>query len=178
MRDADAAVDGIKILAGSEVNVLPDGSLDYEDDLLAELDWIVGSLHSAFRTPEKEQTERMIRAMQHPLVDAIGHPTGRLIERREPYALDIDAVVEAAAETGTFLEINGNPDRRDLNELNAAKAVAKGVKLVIDSDAHQVSALDYPELGIGQARRAWLTKDDVVNTRTWAQVRRLRKRRP
>src|SRR3954454_19500588 len=115
---ADAAIDGIKLLAGSEVNVLPDGSLDYDDDLLAELDWIVASHHSSFRMPEDEQTERMIRAMEHPLVDAIGHPTGRLIERRRPYPLDIDAVAKAAARTGTFLEINANPHRRDLNEVN------------------------------------------------------------
>ncbi len=106
--------------------MLPDGTLDYDDELLAQLDWIVASLHSSFRIGEKEQTERMIRAMEHPLVDLIGHPTGRLIERREPYALDIDAIAEAAVRTGTFLEINANPDRRDLNELNARRVVEAG----------------------------------------------------
>src|SRR3954463_10339959 len=110
VHELDSEIDGIRLLAGSEVNVLPDGSLDYEDDLLAELDWIVGSLHSSFRMAEKEMTKRMITAMEHPLVDAIGHPTGRLIDRRGAYELDIDAVAEAAARTGTFLEINGNPD--------------------------------------------------------------------
>src|ERR671938_1448816 len=113
VRELDAAIDGIRILAGSEVNVLPDGSLDYEDDLLEQLDWIVASLHSSFRMGEKEQTDRMIAAMEHPLVDAIGHPTGRLIGRREPYPLDIERVVEAAVRTGTFIEINANPNRRD-----------------------------------------------------------------
>src|SRR2546423_12417066 len=136
VREADAATEGIRILAGTETNVLPDGTLDYEDDLLAQLDWIVASLHSSFRIGEKEQTARMIRAMEHPLVDAIGHPTGRLIERRAPYALDIDAVAEAAVRTGTFLEINANPDRRDLNELNARRAVEAGVAAVSDSEAH------------------------------------------
>jgi DNA polymerase (family 10) len=167
---ADERIEGIRLLAGSEVNIHPDGSLDYEDDLLAELDWVVGSLHSAFRTPEKEQTERMIRAMEHPLVDAIGHPTGRLIERREPYPLDIDAVAEAAARTGTYLEINGNPDRRDLNEINARRAVDLGATLVIDSDAHGRETLRNIQYGVYTARRAWLTPANVANTRTWEEL--------
>src|SRR4051812_39199744 len=126
VHEADAKIDGIRILAGTEGNVLPDGSPDYEDARPAQRDWIVASLRSAFRLPEEEQTERMIKAMEQPLVDMIGHPTGRLIERREPYPLDIDAIAEAAVRTGTFLEINGNPDRRDLHELNARKAVEAG----------------------------------------------------
>jgi DNA polymerase (family 10) len=152
------------------VNVHSDGSLDYEDDLLAQLDWVVGSLHSAFRTPEKEQTERMIRAMEHPLVRAIGHPTGRLIERREPYPIDIDAVAEAAARTGTYLEINGNPDRRDLNEINARRAVDLGATLVIDSDAHGRETLRNVQYGVFTARRAWLTAANVANTRPWEEI--------
>jgi DNA polymerase (family 10) len=176
VREADAAIDGIRILAGTEVNVLPDGSLDYDDELLAQLDWIVASLHSSFRIGEKEQTARMIRAMEHPLVDAIGHPTGRLIERREPYALDIDAVAAAAARTGTFLEINGNPDRRDLNELNARRAVEAGARIVIDSDAHWTTTLPNIGYGVATARRAWLTADNVANTRTWPELDALRKR--
>jgi DNA polymerase (family X) len=175
IRAADERIDGIRLLTGSEVNIHPDGSLDYDDDLLAELDWIVGSLHSAFRTPEKEQTERMIRAMEHPLVDAIGHPTGRLIERREPYPLDIDAVAEAAARTGTFLEINGNPDRRDLNEINARRVVDLGAKLVIDSDAHGVETQRNIEYGVFTARRAWITAADVANTRSWDELQALPK---
>jgi DNA polymerase (family 10) len=173
---ADAAIDGIRVLAGSEVNVLPDGSLDYEDDLLAELDWIVASLHSSFRLGEDGQTARMIAAMEHPLVDAIGHPTGRLIDRREPYALDIDAVAKAAARTGTFLEINGNPDRRDLNELNARKAVELGATLVIDSDAHGTNTQRNVIYGVATARRAWLGPQNVANTRSWPELDALRKR--
>ena len=170
IRAADERIEGIRLLAGSEVNIHPDGSLDYEDDLLAQLDWVVGSLHSAFRTSEKEQTERMIRAMEHPLVDAIGHPTGRLIERREPYPLDVDAVAEAAARTGTYLEINGNPDRRDLNEIDARRAVDLGATLVIDSDAHGRETLRNIRYAVFTARRAWLTAASVANTRSWEEL--------
>ena len=176
IHEADAAIEGITVLAGSEVNVLPDGTLDYEDDLLAELDWVIGSLHSSFRLGEREQTERMIAAMEHPLVDAIGHPTGRLIDRREPYEIDIDAIAEAAARTGTFLEINGNPDRRDLSEVNARLAVEAGARIVIDSDGHGVETLRNVRYGVATARRAWLTADHVMNTRPWAELDGLRKR--
>ncbi len=165
-------IDGIRVLAGSEVNILPDGSLDYDDEVLAELDWIVGSLHTSFRLTEKEQTERIIRAMEHPLVDAIGHPTGRLIERRDPYPLDIDAIAETAARTGTFLEINGNPDRRDLNEINARRAVELGATLVIDSDAHWAGTLPNIQFGVATARRAWVTAENVANTRPWPELKR------
>ena len=112
---------GITVLAGTESNVLPEGSLDYADDVIEQLDWVIASLHTSFRLSEKEQTERMLRAMEHPLVDAIGHPTGRLIESREAYALDLDRVIAKAVETGTFLEINANPDRRDLNDVYDAR---------------------------------------------------------
>src|SRR5919108_217664 len=118
-------VPGLTALAGTETNVLPDGSLDYDDGVLEELDWVIASLHTSFRMSEKEQTDRMLRAMEHPLVDAIGHPTGRMIGSREPYALDIDRVIEKAVETGTFLEINANPHRRDLNDVYA-RAAAEG----------------------------------------------------
>ena len=176
IRAADERIEGIRLLAGSEVNIHPDGSLDYDDDLLAELDWVIGSLHSAFRTPEREQTERMIRAIEHPLVDAIGHPTGRLIERREPYPLDLDAVAEAAARTGTLLEINGNPDRRDLNEINARRAADLGATIVITSDAHGCETLRNIEYGVATARRAWLTAANVANTLPWEELRARRAR--
>ena len=126
-------IEGMTVLAGTETNVLPDGSLDYEDAVLEELDWVIASLHTSFRLGERKQTDRMIEAMHHLLVDAIGHPTGRLIERRAPYALDVDRVIAAAVETGTFLEINANPDRRDLNDVYARAAAEAGVTLVIDS---------------------------------------------
>jgi DNA polymerase (family 10) len=121
-------------------------------------------------------TERVIAAIEHPLVDAIGHPTGRLIERRDPYAIDLEAVFAAAARTGTMLEINANPDRRDLSETHAREAVRAGVSIVIDSDAHRPATLQNMRWGILTARRGWLTKADVVNTRPWAQLKRLRKR--
>ena len=176
VREVDSELDDFRLVAGSEVNVLPDGALDYDDDLLAELDWVVASLHSSFRMDEAEMTARMTCAIEHPLVDAIGHPTGRLIERREPYALDVERVAEAAARTGTFLEINANPDRRDLSDVNARLAVEAGVKLVIDSDAHGVETLRNVRYGVATARRAWLTADDVANTRPWAELDALRKR--
>ncbi len=167
---------GFTLLAGSEVNILPDGTLDYEDALLARLDWVVASIHTAFGMSEQALTERMIAAIEHPLVDAIGHPTGRLIERREPYALDFEAIFEAAARTGTMLEINANPDRRDLNEIHARAAVHAGVPIVIDSDAHRPATLQNMRWGILTARRGWLTKGDVVNTRGWEELAGMRKR--
>ncbi len=167
---------GFTLLAGSEVNILPDGTLDYEDDLLARLDWVVASVHTAFGMDEQALTERMIAAIEHPLVDAIGHPTGRLIERREPYALDLEAMFAAAASTGTMLEINANPDRRDLSEIHARAAVRAGVPIVIDSDAHRPATLRNMRWGILTARRGWLTKGDVANTRGWSELKGLRKR--
>jgi DNA polymerase (family 10) len=168
-------LEGIELLAGSEVNVLPDGSLDYEDELLAALDWVIASVHTAFGTSEQAMTERMITAIEHPLVDAIGHPTGRLIERRAPYAIDLPAVFEAAARSGTMLEINANPARRDLSEVNARAAVRAGVRIVINSDAHRTDTLANMHWGVTTARRAWLGAEDVVNTRPWPAVQRLRK---
>jgi DNA polymerase (family 10) len=170
------SVEGIQVLAGTESNVLLDGSLDYEDSVLEQLDWVVASLHTSFRTPEKQQTERMLRAMEHPLVDVIGHPTGRLIERRAPYPIDIDRVIEKAVETGTFLEINANPDRRDLNDVYAKAAAEAGVTLTIDSDAHWPRTLANMRYGVATARRAWLTAERVANTRSWAELDKLRKR--
>jgi DNA polymerase (family 10) len=175
VRDADARIEGIRLLAGSEVNILPDGSLDYEDDLLAELDWVIASVHTAFSMDEQAMTERMITAVEHPLVRAIGHPTGRLIERRSPYAIDLDAVYAAAARTGTMLEINANPDRRDLSDVNARAAVRAGVKIVIDSDAHRVATLANMRWGVATARRAWLSAADVANTLPYEQLSALGK---
>jgi DNA polymerase (family 10) len=169
-------VPGITLLPGTETNVMPDGTLDYDDALLEELDWVIASLHTSFRLSEREQTERMLRAMEHPLVDAIGHPTGRLLERRQPYPIDIDRVIAKAVETGTFLEINANPDRRDLNDVYARAAAEAGVMLVIDSDAHWPRTLANMRFGVATARRAWLTADHVANTRPWAEVDKLRKR--
>jgi DNA polymerase (family X) len=175
VREANARLEGIELLAGSEVNVLPDGSLDYEHELLAELDWVIASVHTAFGIGEQAMTERMITAIEHPLVDAIGHPTGRLIERREPYAIDLPAVFAAAARTGTMLEINANPDRRDLSDIHARGAARAGVRILIDSDAHRTGTLQNMRWGIATARRAWLTAADVANTRPWPELQKLRK---
>jgi DNA polymerase (family X) len=174
---ANLAIDGIELLAGSEVNVLPDGSLDYEDELLARLDWVIASVHSSFRMHEQAMTDRVIRAIEHPYVDAIGHLTGRKIEARPPYSIDVARVIEAAARTGTMLEINAAPDRRDLNEIHARAAAEAGVLIVVDSDAHSVANLDSSRrFGIGTARRAWLTREQVANTRPWAEFAPLRAR--
>jgi DNA polymerase (family 10) len=124
---------------------------------------------------EQAMTERMITAIEHPLVDAIGHPTGRLIRRREPYAIDLHAVYAAAARTGTMLEINANPDRRDLSDMQARAAVRAGATILIDSDAHRIATLANMRWGVATARRAWLTKEQVANTRPWSEFARLRK---
>jgi len=169
-------VEGIELLAGSEVNILPDGSLDYDDELLAQLDWVVASVHTSFRMPADEMTRRIIRAIEHPLVDVIGHLSGRKIERRRPYEFDRDRVIEAAAATGTMLEINSSPDRRDLNDSSARAAAAAGVPIVINSDAHRVKGFAVARYGIATARRGWLTAADVANTRPWAEVVAMRPR--
>jgi DNA polymerase (family 10) len=175
VREANASIDGIELLTGSEVNILPDGSLDYDDELLGELDWVIASMHTSFRMSEQAMTERMIAAIEHPLVNAIGHPTGRLIQRREPYAIDVHAVFAAAARTGTMLEINGNPDRRDLSDVHARAAARAGVMVLIDSDAHRVATLENMRWGVATARRAWLTGQDVANARPFSEFAKLGK---
>ncbi len=165
-----ARVDGIELLAGAEVNILPDGSLDYDDEELAQLDWVVASVHTAFRMSSAEMTARIVKAIEHPLVDCIGHLSGRKIERRPPYEFDVERVIEAAARTGTMLEINSSPARRDLNEVHARAAAAAGVPIVINCDAHRTAGFAVARYGIATARRAWLTKADVVNTRPWPEL--------
>jgi DNA polymerase (family X) len=175
VHEANESIEGIELLAGSEVNILPDGSLDYDDELLGQLDWVIASMHTSFRMSEQAMTERMITAIEHPLVDAIGHPTGRLIQRREPYAIDLHAVYAAAARTGTMLEINANPDRRDLSDVHARAAARAGAMILIDSDAHRIATLANMRWGVATARRAWLTKQQVANTRRWSGFTKLRK---
>ena len=167
VREADARIEGIRLLAGSEVNVLPDGELDYEDELLAQLDWVIASVHTAFAIDADAMTARVLAAARHPRVDALGHLTGRLIERREPYALDVDAVFAACATAGTLIEINASPDRRDLSEVHARAAAAAGVSIVINSDAHSPQGFDVLRYGVWTARRAWLGPSDIANTLPW-----------
>jgi DNA polymerase (family X) len=164
----------MRILKGIEVNIRPDGSLDVSDEELATRDWVVASVHSRF---DHDPTGRVLAAMESPYVDCIGHLTGRKIGKRQPSPVDVERVVEQALATGTFLEINSQPDRLDLSDVHARAVREAGLKLVIDSDGHQISALDYVELGVGLARRAWLERDDVLNTRTWKQIEKLKKRR-
>jgi DNA polymerase (family 10) len=166
---------GFRLLAGSEINIGLDGALDYPDDLVAALDWVVASVHTSFSVSAPEMTERVLAAIEDPNVDCIGHLTGRLIGRREPYGIDVEAVAEAAARTGTMLEINGNPNRRDLSDRHARLAVDAGVTIVLNTDAHGVDTLDNMAYAIATARRAWLTAADVANTRGWRDFARLLK---
>ena len=164
------------LLAGSEVNIGTDGELDYEPEVLERLDWVIASVHTSFRISPKRMTERVIAAIENPLVDCIGHPTGRLINRREPYEIDVEAVAAAATEHRTLIEINGNPNRRDLSEAHARLARDAGAMIVVNTDAHGVDTLANMQYGIATARRAWLTKADIANTRTWKQLLKLRGR--
>jgi DNA polymerase (family X) len=164
---------GFRLLAGSEINIGLDGTLDYPDDLVEALDWVVASVHTSFSVSEKAMTDRVLTAIENPQVNCIGHLTGRLIGRREPYGIDVEAVAEAAARTGTTIEINGNPNRRDLSDRHARLAVDAGVTIVLNTDAHGVDTLDNMAYAVASARRAWLTAADVANTRTWAQFKRL-----
>lgn len=165
-----------RVLAGSEVNIGSDGSLDYDDELLAELDWVVASVHTSFRISRRAMTERVIAACEHPFADCIGHLTGRLIGRREPYDIDVEAVIEAAARTGTMLEVNGNPNRRDLAEGPARLAAEAAVPICLTTDAHGVETLANMKYALATARRAWLSPKQVANTRPWRQLAGMRKR--
>lgn len=162
-----------RILAGVEVNIRPDGSLDLTDEQLAACDWVMASVH-ARTEPGKDATPRVLAAMDNPHVDCIGHLTGRRITRRPPADIDVERVVEHALATGSFLEINSQPDRLDLRDFHARLAGEAGVKIAVSSDGHRTDTLAYVEFGVAQARRAWLTREHVLNTRPWAEVERLR----
>ncbi len=175
-RELNGRIDGIELLIGTESNIHPDGSLDYPDELLEQLDWVIGSVHTSFQMTAKNMTDRMVAAIEHPLMDALGHPTGRKIESRAPYDVDMERVIEAAVRTGTMIEINASPDRRDLNENHARAAAEAGVRILVNSDAHSAANFRLLEYGIATARRAWLTAEQVANTRPWPQFAPLRKR--
>jgi len=161
-----------RVYRGIEVNIRADGSLDVEDALLAELDWVVASVHTSF---ERSPTERIMGAMDNPHVDCIGHLTGRRLLKRDGAPVDVERVVAHAVETGTAVEINSQPDRLDMRDAHARLAGEAGVLIPINTDAHSVGALGYAELGVAQARRAWLTKDQILNTRSWRDVKKLTK---
>lgn len=159
-----------RLLAGIEVEIRPDGSLDFDDDLLAEMDIVVASIHSGFNQDETTLTERVVGAMQNKHVDIIGHPTGRLLGRREPYSIDIDQVLKIAAATGTALEINSSPDRLDLCDRYIRRGKELGVCFAVNTDAHDLHYLDDLQYGVLQARRGWLERNDVINTMTFEQL--------
>jgi DNA polymerase (family 10) len=161
-----------RILKGIEVNIRVDGSLSLPDEVLAQRDFVIASLHGAF---DRNATERILAALENSHVDMIGHLTARKINIRPPTDVDVERVVEKAAETGTFLEINSQPNRLDLRDTHARLAGEAGVKIAVNTDAHQLSALEHMEMGVAQARRAWLTKEQVLNTRTWPQIEKLLK---
>jgi len=165
----------LRILSGIEANIRANGEVDVAEEDLARLDWVVASVHQA---PLDRPTERVLEAMENPYVDCIGHLTGRRIGKRGPRDVDVERVIEKAVETGVALEINGQPDRLDLRDVHARAAKEAGVKLVVSSDAHQIRAQGYVELAIGQARRGWLTKDDLINTRPWRTFAELRRKKP
>jgi len=173
---ANKKLDGISILQGVEVNITADGSLDMGDKVLKQLDVVVAAIHSGFKNPKEKTTQRMIRAMENEHIDIIAHPTGRLLTKREPYEIDIDAVFSAAKRTGTVMEINSYPERIDLRDVHVKAAVKAGVKLAISTDAHNADQLHFINLGIGTARRGWAKKEDVINTRSLKKMLMLLKR--
>ncbi len=163
IRKLNKGFDGFRVFAGVECDILRDGRLDFPDEILADLDYAVASVHSVFDLPEAEMTKRVIRAMENPFITMLAHPTGRLLLKREPYAIDIPAVLDAAAATGTWIEINAAPKRLDLDWRWWRMAKEKGVKCVINPDAHRTERLQDLWFGVGVARKGWLTKSDVVN---------------
>lgn len=169
VRAADEKYDEIHLLCGSEVDILKDGTLDYEDGLLAELDFVVASIHTSFNIGEKAMTERITRAMNNPYVRTIGHPTGRILNRRDPYAVDVSRLILEAKATNTALELNSYVDRLDLAVPYVREAIGAGVSITIDTDAHDEMALSFIKFGVAQARRAWVEKESVINCLPWVE---------
>lgn len=163
-------VKGIRILTGIEVDILPDGSLDFDDDILKELDVVIASIHSGFKQDKTTISSRIVNACHNRYVNIIAHPTGRLLGRREPYDVDMDEVFEAAAKTGTVLEINSSPDRLDLNDVNVKRAAEMGIKIAINTDAHGTEALSDMMYGVWVARRGWLAAENIINTYSLEQL--------
>jgi DNA polymerase (family 10) len=155
------------------MDILLDGQLDFPDEVLAELDYVSASVHSGFRQSEKAMTERIVRAISHPLVNTLNHPSGRKIGRRDGYAVNMQTVIETAAKVGCALELNADPDRLDLNGDWARRALQVGARFTVSSDAHSVKNFDFMQFGVGQARRGWLTANDILNTRPLDELRQL-----
>ena len=166
-----------RIIVGTEVDIRANGKLDYPDEILAKLDIVSASVHSSFAQTREQMTARVTGAMRHPLVTAVSHPTGRLLEKREAHAVDLDAVIAAAVETGTWIEVNGGPERLDLPDTWIRKAIERGATLFTSSDAHAIEELEWMDLAIGTARRGWATEGSIVNTRGLAATMEARKKR-
>jgi DNA polymerase (family 10) len=166
-----------RILVGTEVDIRANGTLDYPDEMLARFDIVSASVHSAFGQTKEVMTERVLAAVRHPLVTAISHPTGRLLERRDPHALDLQALIDAAALTGTWIEINGGPERLDLPDIWVRKALDKGVTLVANSDAHATEELEWMEFAVATARRGWAPRSALANAGKLDEMLARRKRR-
>lgn len=176
--ELNLSLNDIKVLTGIEVNVKLDGSLDIPDEVLSRLDVVIAAVHTGFKQDERSMTERVIKAMRHPLVHILAHPSGRLLGEREAYAIDLDKVLDVAAEEGVWLEINSQPERLDLTDYWAMEAKKRGVKIVINTDAHSTQSFDFIKLGTVTARRGWLEKEDVINTLPVDKLAMKLKKRP
>ncbi len=170
------SLENFTVLAGIEVDILEDGSLDLPDHILRRLDIVVGSIHTQFDLPAKKQTERLLRAMDNKLLNIVGHPTGRLINRRPPYPIDMERIIRGAKERGCHLEVNAQPERLDLDEHHCRFAKEVGVRLAISTDAHDTTHFALMRYGVDQARRGWIEPADVINTRPLPELRKLLKR--
>jgi DNA polymerase (family X) len=159
-------IKGIKVLKGCEANILKDGSIDIEEEALAELDFAIAGIHSNFKMSKEEMTKRIIKAMENPNIDIISHPTGRLIQKRDAYEINLESILRKARETKTVLEINSFPVRLDLKDDHIRQAKEAGVKMIISTDAHQKEQINFMEFGIAQARRGWAEKKDIINTKS------------
>ena len=182
IRTLGKRVKGITVLAGAECDIRPDGSMDYPDEVLAQLDLVVGAVHGRFKQPKAEMTRRICRALRNPYVNVLAHPTGRLIGERGPYEVDLEQVFRTARQHDKAVEINALPERLDLNDVHARRARDLGVLVAIDTDAHVLDQLETMELGVATARRGWIEKSGVVNARpikkllAWVETSRARAR--
>jgi len=170
IRELDSQIKGFHILTGTEVDIKANGTLDFSDEVLGNLDLVIAALHTGFKQEMKTLTSRAIKAMRNPFVRILAHPSGRLLGEREAYAIDMERILEVAKEEGVWLEINAQPERLDLTDVWAREARRKKVKLVIDTDAHSKDSLNFMTLGVITARRGWLEKDDVINTLSWGEL--------
>jgi DNA polymerase (family X) len=170
------AMKNFKIIKGIEVDILEDGTLDLPNEVLKELDLVVCAIHYNMNLSKKKQTRRILNAMENPYFNILAHPTGRMINKRNAYDIDMDEVMKEAADKGCFLEINSQPDRLDLNDQHIRRAKELGVKLAVSTDAHSMNSFEYIKYGVAQARRGWMTSEDIINTRTWKELKKLLKR--